>query len=124
MCAKIAASEDYLKAKLSDFNYKNENENGYKVGQEMVYPDLEKNKMGEKQDELLNATIDREYLKTEILPKYQKVMEDYKAHMVEKDVKQEDSSELITYLLDEYELEEGETVKLALKIEMMEYALG
>ena len=45
MCAKIAASEDYLKAKLSDFNYKNENEKGYKVGQEMVYPDLEKNKM-------------------------------------------------------------------------------
>jgi hypothetical protein len=34
MCAKIAASEDYVAAKLSDFNYKNENENGFKVGQE------------------------------------------------------------------------------------------
>jgi len=32
MCAKIAASEDYVKEKLSDFNYKNENENGFKVG--------------------------------------------------------------------------------------------
>lgn len=36
MCAKIAASEDYVKAKLNNFNYKNENENGYKIGQEMV----------------------------------------------------------------------------------------
>jgi len=48
MCAKIAASEDYVKEKLNDFNYKNENENGYKVGQEMVFPDFEKNQMGKK----------------------------------------------------------------------------
>ena len=113
MWAKIAASADYLKAKLSDFNYKNENENGFKVGQEQVEPNLEKNKMGEKQDELLNATIDQEYLNSEILPKYQKLMEHYKAHMVEKDIKQEDTSELLTYILDEYELEEGETIKIA-----------
>ena len=102
MCAKIAASQDYVKAKLNDFNYKNDNEMGYKVGQEMVYPSLEKDQMGEKQDQLLNAAIDKEYLKTEILPKYQKVMEDYKAHMVEKDIKQGDSSDFITYILDEY----------------------
>jgi hypothetical protein len=61
--------------------------------------------MGEKQDELLNATIDQEHLNSEILPKYQKLMEHYKAHMVEKDIKQEDTSELLTYILDEYELE-------------------
>lgn len=48
MCAKIAASEDYVKAKLSDFNYKFENENGYKVGQEMVYPNFEKDNIGQK----------------------------------------------------------------------------
>ena len=47
MCAKIAASEDYVNAKLNNFNYKNESDFGYKVNQEMVYPNFEKNQMGE-----------------------------------------------------------------------------
>lgn len=110
MCAKIAASEEYVKAKLNDFNYKNENENGFKFAQEMVHPNLEKNSFGTEQDSLLNAPIDKEYLKTEILPKYEKVLEEYKAHMKEKDIKQDDTSELLSYILDEYELEEGKTI--------------
>ena len=48
MCAKIAASEDYLKAKLGDINYKNESDFGFKPNQAMVKPDLEKDQMGEK----------------------------------------------------------------------------
>jgi len=90
----------------------------------MVYPDLEKNQMGQKQDELLNATIEKDFLKTEILPKYQKFMGEYKVHMTEKGVKQLEDSELITYLLDEYELEEGSPIKVDVKDQWMRYGLA
>jgi len=39
-------------------------------------------------------------------------MEEYKTHMTENAVKQGDSSELIFYLLDEYEVEGGETINI------------
>ena len=42
MCAKIAVSEEYLKEKLGDINYKNESDFGFKPNQAMVYPNLEK----------------------------------------------------------------------------------
>lgn len=48
MCAKIAASEEYMKEKLGDINYKSENELGYIPNQPIIKPNLEKNNMGEK----------------------------------------------------------------------------
>lgn len=51
-------------------------------------------------------------------------MEEYKARMVEKDIKQvEEESEFAEYILDEYEIEDGEPIEVAKKILHSKYKL-
>ena len=71
---------------------------------------------------MLNAPIDKEYLKTEILPKYTKLIEAYKFHMkifpsiskqVDKRERDDMKEETVEHVIEEYQIEEGETFNVA-----------